>query len=138
MYHRLLSLLVFTGLFSVLSGCSTAPDKSVELQPDALNVQFELIPSDDVFIPEVEAVIVGDKVAIQGVVRRKPGNCCDTTKGSISVSVLAPNGDIFDEIDAAHSPRNIPSTRQKSSRFITHLPYILPDQFILRIEYVRS
>jgi len=138
MYHRWLRLLVFSAFGCVLSGCFTVPDKSVSFQPDALNVQFELVPSEDVFIPSVEAKIVGDEVAIQGVVRRKPGNCCDTTKGTISVSILTPNGDLFDEVDTAHTPRNIPSARQQSSRFITHLPYILPDQFILRIEYVRS
>jgi hypothetical protein len=138
MIRRLLTFLIFAVLFSTLTGCSTTPRQSTELQPDALDIQFEMVPSTDVYIPNVEAKIVGDKVTIQGVVRRKPGNCCDTTKGIISVSVLAPNGDVFDEVDIAHTPRNIPSARKQSSRFITHLPYILPDKFILKIEYLRS
>ena len=138
MYYKWLICGVITVVAALLSGCSTTVDRDMELLPESLNVEFELVPSEDVFIPNVEAVIVGDKVAIQGVVRRKPGNCCDTTKGIINVSVLTPEGDVFDEVDTAHSPRNIPSSRQQSSRFITHLPYILPDQFVLRIEYQRS
>jgi hypothetical protein len=125
-------------LWCVLSGCATTPHGDHQAPPTALDVQFELIPSTDVFIPNVEAVVIGDHVEIQGMVRRKPGNCCDTTQGTINVSILTPSGDLFDSVDTAHSPRNIPNSRLQSSRFTAYIPYILPDQFILRIEYLRS
>lgn len=138
MYRKCLAIVAIAMVSGALAGCSETSDNAVNFRPETLNVAFELVSSEDVFIPSVEAVIVGDTVAIQGVVRRRPGNCCDTTKGIINVSVLTPDGDVFDEVDTAHSPRNIPKARQQSSRFIANLPYIVPDRFILRIEYQRS
>ena len=115
----------------VISGCATS---NVNYSNEAL-VLFERMPSEDVLISDVHAYEDGDELVIYGKVKRAADNCCDAARGHVDIAIVAPDGLVIDVINVLYSPRNIPKVRSRTSRFMTRLPYTLPEDITLRITY---
>ncbi len=77
----------------------------------------------------------GDELVIFGKVKRAANNCCDAVRGHVDVAIVAPDGSVLDAGSFLYSPRNIPKVRSRSSHFKAVLPYIVPEDFVLRMTY---
>jgi len=129
---RCFAVLVVVGLIVPLSGCETT---EVSYVKQAAVISLERVPTEDVLVSSVEAYEEQGSLVVYGKVKRALGNCCDAAKGHVEIAVIAPDGRVFDVIKVAYSPRNIPKTRSRSSRFEAKLSYIPPRDFTLRVTY---
>ena len=125
-------VLVITAVF--VSGCATS---NVNYTNEA-SVLFERMRSEDVLISDVHAYEDGDELVIYGKVKRAADNCCDSARGHVDIAIVAPDGMVTEVINVSYSPRNIPKVRSRTSRFMTRLPYTLPEDITLRITYHNS
>jgi len=100
-----------------------------------VSVLFECVPSKNVIVNDVHAYEEGDELVIYGKVKRTVDNCCDASRGHVDIAIVAPDGLVLDMISVPYSPHNIPKVRSRTSRFITRLPYTLPEGITLRIIY---
>lgn len=100
-------------------------------------VNFDFLASEDVSIRVEKTYKAADELVIQGKVKRMPDNCCDRTMGTLNLMVVDPEGQVIDTITASYTPRNIPKARARSSSFTARLPYILPEDFTVRIGFQR-
>ncbi len=91
-----------------------------------------------VLISDVHAYEDRDELVIYGKVKRAADNCCDAVRGHVDIALIAPDGLVIDVINVLYSPRNIPKVRSRTSRFMTRLPYIVPEEMTLRITYHNS
>lgn len=128
---RLLIGMSLTFGFVLISGCATSNLKYT----NEASVVFEYTPSEDVLIKDVHAFENGDGLVIVGKVRRTATNCCDAVRGYLDLALIAPDGFVLDAGSFLYSPRNIPKVRSRSSHFKAILPYIVPEDFVLRITY---
>ena len=128
---RLLIGMSLTFGFVLISGCATSNLNYT----DEASVVFECIPSEDVLIKDVHAFEHGDELVIVGNVKRTAKNCCDVVRGHLDLALIAPDGFVLDAGSFLYSPRNIPKVRTRSSHFKAVLPYIVPEDFVLRITY---
>ena len=121
----------------VISGCATADidHPKAPSPPKRTPFKLERMPSESVLVSEVHAVRDGDGMLIYGKVKRAADNCCDAARGHVNITVVGPDGEVVDVVSVRYSPRNIPKTRSRSSRFIARLPYVVPSNFPLRISY---
>jgi hypothetical protein len=133
-FSRLLIGMSFTFGFILISGCAAS---NLNYKNEA-SVIFECIPSEDVLISDVNAFENGDELVIFGKVKRAPNNCCDAVRGHLDMAIIAPDGFVLDAGSFLYSPRNIPKGRSRSSHFKAVLPYIVPEDFVLRITYHSS
>jgi len=122
---------------AVISGCARAhiDHPKAPSPPKRTPFKLEHMPSESVLVSEVHAVRDGDGMLVYGKVKRAADNCCDAARGHVNITVVGPDGDILDVVSVRYSPRNIPKTRSRSSRFSTRLPYVVPSDFPLRISY---
>ncbi len=130
-FSGFLAVMILVTAVVFISGCAT---NNVNYTNEA-SVLFERVPSEDVLISEVHAYEDGDELVIYGKVKRAANNCCDYARGHVEIAVLAPDGLVIDIVNVLYSPRNIPKVRSRTSRFITRLPYMVPEDMILRITY---
>ncbi len=100
-------------------------------------VNFDFLASEDVSIQVEKTYEAADELVIHGKVKRMPNNCCDRTIGTLSLMVVDPDGQVIDTIAASCTPRNIPKARARASSFTARLPYILPEDFVVRIGFQR-
>lgn len=128
---RLLIGISFTFGFVLVSGCATS---SLNYKNEA-SVVFEFTPSEDVLIKDIHAFENGDELVILGKVKRTAKNCCDAVRGHLDLALIAPDGFVLDTGSFFYSPRNIPKVRSRSSHFKAILPYIVPEDFVLKITY---
>ncbi len=133
-FSRLLIGISLTFGYILISGCATS---NLNYKNEA-SVKFECMPSENALISDVHAFENGDELVILGKVKRAANNCCDAVRGHVDVAVVAPDGLALDAGSFLYSPRNIPKVRSRSSHFKAVLPYIVPEDFILRISYHSS
>ena len=100
-------------------------------------VKLDLLPSEDVSIRVDKTYANDEELVIQGKVKRMPSNCCNRTVGTLNLMVVDPDGQVIDTITASTTPLNIPKARVRSSTFTARLPYILPEDFTVRIGFER-
>lgn len=112
-------------------GCSTS---DVNYR-NAAAVRFERVPSEGVFITDVGAYEDGGEMVVYGKVKRAGNNCCDAVRGHVDIAVVAADGLVLDVVNVMYSPRNIPKTRSRKSRFTARLPYTLGKDVTLRMTY---
>lgn len=118
----------------LISGCAT---DNLNYKNEA-SVTFECIPSENALISDVHAFENEDELVIHGKVKRAAYNCCDAIRGHVDVAIVAPDGLVLDAGSFLYTPRNIPKVRSRSSHFKAVLPYIVPEDFIIRITYHSS
>jgi hypothetical protein len=118
----------------LISGCATS---SLNYKNEA-SITIECIPSEDVLINDVRAFENGEELVVFGKVKRAINNCCDPARGHVDIAIVAPDGFVMDVGSFLYSPRNIPKVRNRSSSFKAVLPYIIPEDFVLRISYRSS
>jgi hypothetical protein len=118
----------------LVSGCATS---SVNYTGET-SVLFERVPSEDALVSEVHSYEDGDELVVFGRVKRAVDNCCDAARGHVDIAVVGPDGFVLDTVSVSFSPRNIPKVRSRSSRFVTRLPYTVPDGITLRVAYHSS
>ena len=118
----------------LISGCATS---NLNYKNEA-SVVFECMPSEDALISDVHAFEDGDELVILGKVKRAADNCCDAVRGHVDIAIVAPDGFVLDAGSFLYSPRNIPKVRSRSSHFKAVLPYIVPEDFVLRITHHSS
>jgi len=128
---RLLTEMILTFGFVLVSGCASS---NLNYAKQA-SVLFEYMPSEEVLIKDVHAFENGDGLVIVGKVKRSATNCCDAVRGHLDLALIAPDGFVLDAGSFRYSPRNIPKVRGRSSHFKVVLPYIVPEDFVLRISY---
>jgi hypothetical protein len=133
-FSRLLIGMNLTFGFILISGCATS---NLNYTNQA-SVKFEYTQSEDVLIKDVYAFESGDELVILGKVKRTAKNCCDAVRGHLDIAIVAPDGLVMDAGSFVYSPRNIPKVRSRSSHFKAVLPYIVPEDFVLRITYHSS
>lgn len=126
-----LPLMILMTAVVFLSGCATGNVSYTNQAP----VLFERIPAEGVFITDVGAYEDGGKTVVYGKVKRASNNCCDAVRGHVDIAVVAPDGVVIDVINVSYSPRNIPKTRSRKSRFMTSLPYTLAEDMTLQMTY---
>jgi len=124
------AVLVLAAAMTV-SGCASI---DIHQKPDA-SVLFEQTPSADVFVSEVHSYEDGDSLVVYGKLKRTATNCCNAVRGHLDMAVVGPDGSVLDAVSFFYSPRNIPKARTRSARFVTRLPYTVPDGTTLRIAY---
>ena len=115
------------------AGCNVHEVRTVI--PALVNVDF--LASEDVSIRVEKTYRDADELVIQGKVRRMPANCCDRTMGTVNLMVVDPEGQVIDTLTTSYTPLNVPKVRTRSSRFTARLPYILPEDFTVRIGFER-
>lgn len=113
------------------SGCATV---RVGEKHEAA-VLFDRVPSADVVVSEAHARRDGDALVVYGKVKRTATNCCNAVRGHLDMVVIAPDGSVLDAVSFVHSPRNIPKSRTRSSRFMARLPNAVPAGATLRLAY---
>lgn len=133
-FSRLLIGMSLTFGSILISGCATS---NLNYKNEA-SVTFECVPSENALISNVHAFENGDELVILGKVKRAANNCCDAVRGHVDVAIVAPDGSVLNAGSFLYSPRNIPKVRSRSSHFKAVLPYIVPEDFILRITYHSS
>lgn len=100
-------------------------------------VNFDFLASKDVSIRVEKTYRDADELVIRGKVKRMPDNCCDRTMGTLNLMVVDPEGQVIDKVTTSYTPRNIPKVRTRSSSFTARLPYLLPEDFTVRIGFER-
>jgi len=130
-FLRLLIGMSLTFGFVLISGCATSNLNYT----DEASVVFECTPSEVVLIKNVRAFENGGELVIVGKVKRTAKNCCDAVRGHLDLALIAPDGFALEAGSFLYSPRNIPKVRSRSSHFKAVLPYIVPEDFVLRITY---
>ena len=101
--------------------------------------KLEIIPSGRINISSVYVIQDGDKLVIKGTVKRRSSSLAGS--GHIDISIISPEGEVFEKVSALYIPRIIPSKpgRRKSrgSRFEVCLPAIPPTGSKVRLAYHR-
>ncbi len=126
-----LSAILWLAAALAISGCATVNTNGRH----EASVLFDQVPSADVLVSEVHAYEDGDTLVVCGKVKRTAANCCNAARGHLDITVVGPDGSLLDAVSLVYSPRNIPKTRTRSSRFTTRLPYTVPAGAILRLAY---
>ncbi|MCK4959694.1 MAG: hypothetical protein KAT00_09835 [Planctomycetes bacterium] len=117
------------------SGCATTGANRVQRGTDPSLGSFDRLSAKDIYITDLEAFRDGDGVMITGKVKRGQKNCCRPARGHVDIAVLTPDGMLLDIISTGHTPHNIPKVRSKSASFEAKMPYIPPENAIIRITY---
>ena len=101
--------------------------------------KLEIIPSRGIYISRVYVIQDGDKLVIKGTVKRRSSSRAGS--GHVDISIVSPEGEVFEKVSTFYIPRIIPSKpgRRKSrgSRFEVRLPTIPPTGSKVRVAYHR-
>ncbi len=89
----------------------------------------------NVHVIDVQSHQEGGELVISGRVKRSYNFCCDDAKGHVDIVVVDSDGFVVANGSTYYSPRNIPKTRTRSSRFEARLPIILPQGTVIRTAY---
>ncbi len=123
--------LFFLGGAVFLSGCGEGNVSYIDIEN--LLIPFERVSSEKAHISEVYAYEDGDGLVIYGKVKRNAQNCCDSTRGYITIEIVDSDGLVLDTIETPYRPYNIPKSRTRSSSFSTRLDYIPPEDIKVRV-----
>lgn len=125
-----MSMAIAAMMMLCISGCGAN-----HVKPNQVSVSIEKLPSKGIAISRVTAYEQNGELIIKGNVKRTFNNCCDAERGHIDIAVTAPDTAVVDVVSTLYIPRDIPRVRGRFSHFTAHLPYMVPEDAVLRITY---
>jgi hypothetical protein len=82
----------------------------------------------------LDAYTEDNGVFVSGTIRR-PRQWRAPVRGVVDAQLLAPTGEILEEVETPYSPRSIPTKGARSSRFKVRLNTIPPEKSVVRIRH---
>jgi len=129
-----LVLVCFVVFSMLVSGCGVS--ETANMPGDGVVVRD--VAATNVHVIDVQSHQQGDSLVISGRVKRSYNFCCDDAKGHVDIVVVGSDGFVIANGSTYYSPRNIPKTRTRASRFEARLPVTLREGDIIRTAYHES
>jgi hypothetical protein len=127
---RLVSVLTLVCVSSLLIGCSQTRDLVATHQ-----VSIQTDPGNHATITGPEVVAKENDITISGTVTRKEGDDL-AMAGHVDISVIDQFGNVTDTVAASLTPRNIPTTGDRSSTFNFQALGVPPAGSVIKATFV--